>query len=63
MASYERLLVPGSTDLPDCHCGELMHIEGGEELSNRTDAQIRIYRCPVCHHEMRLTVWSDDLLG
>jgi hypothetical protein len=32
-----------------------------EELPNRTDAEIRIYNCPACHHEMRLTVWSEDL--
>ena len=27
------------------------------------DAQIRIYKCAVCNHEMRLTVWSQDLLA
>jgi hypothetical protein len=32
-----------------------------EELPEGTDAQIRIYNCPACHHEMRLTVWSEDL--
>jgi hypothetical protein len=52
MASYERLLVPGSTDLPDCHCGELIHIEGGENYqtepmrrSEFTDAVSAITRC------------------
>ena len=63
MSSYERLLVPGSTEFPDCRCGEVMHIAGVDELSDRTDAQIRIYRCLACQHEMRLTVWSDDLLA
>jgi hypothetical protein len=63
MSSYERLLVPGSTELPDCRCGGVMHIAGGDELPDRTDAQIRIYRCHVCQHEMRLTVWSSDLLA
>jgi hypothetical protein len=27
-------------------------------VEDRTDAQIRIYDCPACEHEMRLTVWS-----
>ena len=61
MSAIERLLVPGSTELPECRCGKEMQLTRIEELPDRTDAQIRIYNCPVCHHEMRLTVWSEDL--
>ena len=57
-SSYERLLAPGSTELPECRCGKEMQLTRIEELPDRTDAQIRIYNCPACHHE---TVWSDDL--
>jgi hypothetical protein len=39
-----------------------MQIAGVEILPDRTDAQIRVYRCSTCRHEMRLTVWSQDLL-
>jgi hypothetical protein len=61
MSSYERLLVPGSTELPECRCGEEMQIAC--EPLDRTDAQIRIYKCLACQHEMRLTIWPEDLLG
>jgi hypothetical protein len=63
MSLYERLLVPGSTELPECRCGEMMKIERDEQLPDQADAQIRIYKCAVCQHEMRLTVWSKDLLA
>ena len=62
MSLYERLLIPGSIELPECRCGKEMQIVRDEELPERTDAQIRIYNCPACQHEMRLTVWSQDLL-
>jgi hypothetical protein len=39
-----------------------MQIAGVEILPDRIDAQIRVYRCSTCRHEMRLTVWSQDLL-
>ena len=61
MSAYERLLAPGSTELPECRCGKEMQLTRIEELPDRTDAQIRIYNCSACHHEMRLTVWSEDL--
>jgi hypothetical protein len=62
MSSLERLLAPGCTEGPECRCGEEMRVAGVDELANRTDAQIRIYKCPSCQHEMRLTVWASDLL-
>jgi hypothetical protein len=63
MSFYERFLIPGSTELPDCRCGKEMQITRIDELPDRTDAKIRIYNCPACQHEMRLTVWSQDLLA
>ena len=47
MSSYERLLAPGSTELPECRCGKEMQLTRIEELPDRTDAQIRIYNCPA----------------
>jgi 'Cold-shock' DNA-binding domain len=32
-----------------CHC-------------RKDDTHIRVYRCPTCHYEMRLTVWGIDPL-
>jgi hypothetical protein len=36
-----------------------MHLARTEELRDQTDAQIRVYKCTYCPHEMRLTVWTD----
>jgi len=38
MSLYERLLIPGSTELPECRCGEKMSIVRDEQLPERTDA-------------------------
>jgi hypothetical protein len=60
MSAIERLLVPGSTELPDCHCGDEMWIVSQEPSPQEGDAHIRIYKCPSCAREMRLTVWASD---
>lgn len=60
MTALERLLVPGSTELPECRCGKEMGITSIDPLPKRSDAQIRIYRCPACQHELRLTVWTAE---
>ena len=62
MSSIERLLALDCTDGLECRCGEEMQIARVEILPTRTDAKIRVYNCPICHHELRLTVWSQDLL-
>jgi hypothetical protein len=59
MCLYERLLTPGSTELPECRCGEEMQIAGVDEVPDRAEAQIRVYKCSTCRHEMRLTIWAD----
>jgi hypothetical protein len=61
MSIIERLLVPGSTELPGCHCGAEMRIATVDPIPERGDAHIRIYKCPSCAREMRLTVWVSDL--
>jgi Zn ribbon nucleic-acid-binding protein len=63
MSLYERLLIPGPNELPECRCGEEMQIVRDQQVSDRTDAQIRIYNCPACNHKMRLTVWSQESLA
>ena len=60
--SFERLLEPGNTDLADCRCGKQMGVLA-VRISERRDAHIRVYKCPSCHHEMRLTVWAEDALA
>jgi hypothetical protein len=60
MSAFERLLVPGFTEFPDCRCGKEMRIASIDPLPERRDTHIRVYDCPACHHEMRLTVWGSD---
>ena len=60
MSKFERLLEAGSTELPDCRCTAEMNLTaivpgpGG-------DTEIRIFRCPHCSHELRLTAWHNDV--
>jgi hypothetical protein len=61
MSGFERLLMPGCTELPECRCGKEMRIASIERLPERSDAGIRVYNCPACSHEMRLTVWTSTL--
>jgi len=58
VSAIERLLVPGSTELPACHCGDDMRIASHDPIPEKGDAIIRIYKCPSCAREMRLTVWT-----
>ena len=56
MSAIENLLIPGSTETPDCPCGAEMRLSkvkpGGE------DTEIRIFKCDTCHHEFQLRVWK-----
>ena len=60
MSVFERLLVPGSTELPDCRCGQEMRVAGFVPLPERPDTHIRVYKCGSCDHELRLTIWSVE---
>ena len=60
MSAFERLLVPGCIELPACRCGKEMQIASLDQLPGRSDAYVRVYNCPACHHERRLTVWASD---
>ena len=57
MSSIERLLEPGSTELPDCRCDREMAIDQ-IELVPDSEARVRIYQCQYCGSELRLTVWE-----
>jgi hypothetical protein len=57
MRSLEGLLVPGSTEVPECRCGSEM----GRVLTKKlADADVRIFRCGVCHHEFQIMVWKEE---
>jgi hypothetical protein len=59
MSKFERLLEPGSTELPDCRCSAEMHLMAIVPVPNG-ESEIRIFRCPACGHELRLTAWGND---
>jgi hypothetical protein len=58
MSKFERLLEAGSTELPDCRCTAEMHLMATVPVADG-DTVIRIFRCPDCNHELRLTVWRN----
>jgi hypothetical protein len=60
VAMLERLLETGSTELPPCACGKEMRYERTQLATS--DTEIRIFRCPDCERELRLTVWSAAVL-
>jgi hypothetical protein len=56
MSKIERLLEPGSTELPVCRCAAKMNLMAIVPVPGG-DTEIRIFRCPDCSHELRLTAW------
>ena len=52
----ERLLEPGSTELPKCACGEEMRRQ--RTRSATSDTEIQVFQCPECKRELHLTVWK-----
>ena len=56
LSKFERLLMPESTELPDCRCGWEMKIIKSDAIGS--DGEVRTYRCPQCEHELRLTMWE-----
>jgi hypothetical protein len=60
MSKFERVLAVDSTELPDCRCSVEMHLIATMPVPGG-GSEIRIFRCPDCNHELRLTVWHNDL--
>jgi hypothetical protein len=52
----ERLLEPGSTELPACQCGCEMTLARLEAKAD--DTRLKIFECSACGREMRLMVWG-----
>ena len=48
---FERLLEPGCTESPTCHCGGEMQIAAIEMLPQGSDAAVRNLRCSECQRE------------
>jgi DNA-directed RNA polymerase subunit RPC12/RpoP len=61
VSKFERFLVPGSTEQPDCRCGAEMRLVKANLSPQSANAEIRLYECPTCGHEIRLTVWVEPV--
>jgi len=61
MSKLDSVLIPGSTYLPDCHCGSEMHHKRSTPCEKSRDAEVRIYKCPACARELRLMVWAGPV--
>jgi hypothetical protein len=59
MSKFERLLMPGSTEMPECQCGAEMHLARSTQTEEMTATEVRIYGCSACGHELRLMVWAQ----
>jgi hypothetical protein len=57
MSKFENLLVPGSTELPECRCGKEMHLFRAKPSG---DTEIRIFKCNTCLNELHLTCWDTS---
>ncbi len=55
-----QLLIQGCTETPLCRCGQEMRLYATSSVPREADTHIRIYTCPACHHELRLTMWGHD---
>jgi hypothetical protein len=62
MSKFERLLAPGACDLPDCQCGAEM-VVASIHAGNSRDTEVKVFQCPNCARELRLTLWADDDTG
>ena len=60
MSKFERLLEADLTELPDCHCAAEMNLIAIVPVAS-CDSEIRIFRCPDCGHELRLTAWRNEV--
>ena len=59
VTNFERLLVLGSTELPDCQCGGEMQLICVTGSASDHGTEARVYCCPACQRELRLTVWAE----
>jgi peptide subunit release factor 1 (eRF1) len=59
MTKFERLLASGSMEMPDCQCGVEMRFTRSKQADKSPGIEVRVYECPACGHELRLTVWAD----
>ena len=56
---FERLLEPGSSEVPACRCGDDMIVISVRPKS--ADASVKTFQCPSCSSELRLMIWTSAL--
>jgi hypothetical protein len=55
MTERGRPLAEGSADVPGCRCGGEMRLY---DARPDREAELRLFKCPTCHHELELMVWK-----
>ena len=60
MSDVERFLEPGCAELPVCRCGKDMYIASTRSSPKMPEADIRVFNCSACDHEMHLAIWRAD---
>jgi hypothetical protein len=60
MPDAERPLDPDCAELPVCRCGKDMYIALTRFSPKMPEADIRVYNCLACDHEMHLAIWRAD---
>jgi hypothetical protein len=60
MSKFERLLVPGNSEMPDCSCGTEMRLTGSAPTETSPGTEIKTYECSACGHQLRLFVWTNE---
>ena len=58
MSKIDDVLMPGSTDRPDCICGTEMALTKVRPIEPQ-GTEAREYQCPACGHQLTLMVWSE----
>ena len=53
MSKLERILEPGSRELPDCVCGSEMHLARSESAATAAGVEARVYECADCGRQLR----------
>ena len=62
MSASDELAKPRADKSPECMCGTHMDLARTEAASHG-NASIKIFKCPACLHELRVTAWdSEDAL-
>ena len=59
VSKLEDVMQIGAPSSPECSCGAKMSLVLPSVGPEGRGFRVRAYRCVVCQHEMRVTVWDE----